>query len=172
MKMIISLFIVLILCISLCGCAFVGDLADSTLNIKAKAKTFEFDGLSIELTTDFLQMDFISEDYDFIVGTEDISVMGLKMLHSETEMEDYSVEDFAEVHRSLLESENPTEMVVTDGIPTYHYTGDVEGELKTFALTYYKGSDCFWIVIFATESDDFAEDYAEIWEYAKSVKCQ
>ena len=45
------------LAISLSGCTFLKDATDLVLNDEAKAKTFEFDGISIELTTDFLRMD-------------------------------------------------------------------------------------------------------------------
>lgn len=172
MKKVLSVVVVLVLCLSLCGCAFARDVADSTLNIKEKAKTFYFDGISIELTTDFLQMDFISDDYDFIVGTEDLTIMGIKLLNSETQMGDCTVDEFAENFRSLLLENNPTEIIKIDGIPAMQYISTEGDDVQTIAVMYYKGSDCFWVLCFAAESDDFVENYNDICKYAKSVKCE
>ena len=172
MKKIFSVVIVLVLCLSLCGCAFMRDIADSSMNIKEKAKTFQFDGLSIELTTDFLQMDFISEDYDFIVGNEDLTVMGIKMPNGETDIGDYTVDEFAEHFRNMMIDSNPTEIIKIDGIPSMQYTSNDGDDTQTVGVMYYKGSDCFWILCFATESDDFVENYNDICKYAKSVKCE
>lgn len=81
MRKFLSVLMVICLMFSLCGCAFLRDVADSTVNNDEKVKVFDFEGLSIELTTDFLRMDFISEDYDVIVGDGEITVMGIKMLN-------------------------------------------------------------------------------------------
>lgn len=163
---------VICLMFSLCGCAFLRDVADSTVNNDEKAKVFDFEGLSIELTTDFLRMDFISEDYDVIVGDGEITVMGIKMLNEETQLGDLTVMEFAQNFRSQMEANNPTEITEIDGIPTMQYVSTEGDDVQKIAVMYYKASDCFWILCFAVEADDFAENYNDICKYAKTVKCE
>ena len=78
MKKVLALFMVICFMTTLCGCTFLKDVSD--LSGKEEPKTFQFDGVSIELTTEFLRMDFISKDYDFVVGTDDLTVMGERRL--------------------------------------------------------------------------------------------
>ena len=99
MKKFFAVLMVVLLTFSLCGCDFLKDVSDMAQNKVAQAKTFEFDGLSIDLTTDFMRMNFVDEDYDFIVGTVGITIMGAKWLNSETELGDFTVTEFAEYHR-------------------------------------------------------------------------
>jgi hypothetical protein len=47
---------------------------------------------------------------------------------------------------------------------------DKDDDLK-YAAMFYKGTDCFWVILFAEDVDDFDENYAQICKYAKSVKC-
>ena len=127
MKKILAVILALV-CFMMClsGCTFLKDVTDLVLNDEAKAKTFEFDGISIELTTDFLRMDSLKEDYDFAVGSETVSVLGLKMLDSETEMGNASVKEFAEEFHSLVEELGAEEITEIDGIPTFKYQSTEE----------------------------------------------
>ena len=172
MKKILALILVACMAFSLCACDFAKDLADSTLNIKAQAKTFDFDGISIELTTDFVRMDFISDEYDFIVGTETLTLMGIKVDSEDTALNDVSVKDYAESFRSLMLSSNPTEITLIDDIPTMQYTASEDGDEQTIAVMFYKGSDCFYVLCFGASSDTFKEQYKDICKYAKTVKCE
>lgn len=172
MKRILAFILVACMAFSLCACEFAKDVADSTLNIKAKAKTFEFDGISIELTTDFMRMDFISDEYDFIVGTETLTLMGIKVDNEGSALDEIPVNDFAENFRSLMLSSNPTEITLIDDIPTMQYTASEDGEEQTIAVMFYKGSDCFYVLCFGASSDNFKEQYNDICKYAKTVKCE
>ena len=173
MRKIFATLMAVYLIFSLCGCDFLKDVSDKAANDVAKPKTFEMDGVSIELTTDFLQMDFVDEDYDFIIGDETLTIMGEKWLNSDTELGDFTVQEFAEYHRFLLEKVNPTILNDMDGIPTMKYTTSKnKDEDITAAVMYYKADDCFWIITFACNSDEFLKIYNDICEYAKSVKVE
>ncbi len=172
MKKIISILIVACLMFSLCACDFLKDVADSAVNTNAEAKTFEFDGISIELTTDFLRMDFVSEDYDFIVGDETLTIMGIKMPHEETGLSELPVLEFAKNFRSLMLENNPTSVTQIDSIPTMQYRSTESGEEQTVAVMYYKTDDCFWVLCFTTLTEDFDDMYDNICKYAKTVKCE
>ncbi len=132
---------------------------------------FDLDGISIELTSDFLRTDFVNEEFDFIVGTEYLTVMGIKVDDNGSGIIDYSVLEFAEQFRPLLESDDPSDITVTDGIPTFQYRSVSDGIDQTNAVMFYKGSDCFWVVSFITSTDVFDGTYDEIIKYAKTVKC-
>ena len=171
MRKITAIIITFLLAFAFCGCTTLKDVGDYVENDQPKPKTFEYDGISIDLTADFLRMDFVDEDCDFIIGDGDLTIMGEKWLNSETELGDFTVQEFAEYHRFLLEKINPTILSDLDGIPTMKYTttGD-DGKDITAAVMYYKAKDCFWILTFATDSDIFLKTYDDISEYAKSVK--
>lgn len=171
MKKIFAVLLAFCLLFTLVGCDFIKDVADST-KIE-ESKVFDFDGISIELTTDFLRMDFVSEDYEFIVGNEDLTIMGIKIPNSETEMSQLTVTEFAENFRSLLMQNNEvTEIAEMDEIPTMQYCEDSDEGEQTVAMMYYKATDCFWIVCFAAFSDEFDDMYDDICKYAKTVKCE
>lgn len=169
MKKVLALFMVICFMTTLCGCTFLKDVSD--LSGKEEPKTFQFDGVSIELTTEFLRMDFISKDYDFVVGTDDLTVMGVKAAMEDNE--EISVMDYAEVYHSVIADMNPTEITEMEGIPTLQCVMDDEdGEDTRVAVMFYKGTDCFWVILFAADTDDFSEHYNDICKYAKTVKCE
>ena len=172
MKKILSVLLVVCMLFSLCGCDFIADIADNVINDEVKPKTFEFEELSIELTTEFLRMDFISDDYEFVVGNGEISVFGMKLPFEETELGEYSVQEFAEYFHSAMEEDKPTEVTQIDGIPTFQYSAVEDGDPQTVAVMMYKAKDCFWILLFGGKTDAFNEEYDNICRYAKSVKCE
>ena len=68
MKKFITVILAVCFILSLSGCSFLKDVSDMAQNEIPQAKTFKADGLSIDLTTDFLNMDFVDKDYNFIIG--------------------------------------------------------------------------------------------------------
>lgn len=171
MKKVLAVLLSLCLALSLCACNFVKDIADMAASGEATAKTFEFEGISIELTTDFLRMDFVSEDYEFVVGDENVSVFGMKIDFEETDLSDYSALEFAKYFRDLMSEDNPTEVIEIEGIPSMQYASNEDGEEQTIVLMFYKASNRFWIISFGVSSSDYEEFYPQIKGYAKSVKC-
>ena len=170
-KRILILAMTLSLAIAFCGCDFLKDVADSS--IIERSKTFDLDGVSIELTTEFLRMDFISEDFDFIIGDGTVTIMGVKVENGENDLGELTVLEFAEYFRSLMEENDPTEITDIDGIPMMQYSStDDDGDAQTVAVMYYKAADCFWTVCFSASSEDFDEVYDDICKYAKTVECK
>ncbi len=168
MKKILALIMIVCLMLSLCGCTFLKDLSDSTRD--EEPKTFEYDGISIELTTNFVRMDFVSEEYDLVIGNDDLTVIGVKAVLDDGGTT--SAAEFAEIYRSVIEKHNPTEVTELDGIPTLQCIMKEDGEedLKV-ATMFYKGSSCLWVVCFAADEDEFSGQYDDICKYAKTVKC-
>ena len=171
MKKVLAILMSFCLALSLCACNFVKDIADMAASDKAVKKTFEFEGISMELTTDFLRMDFVSEDYEFVVGDENIAIFGMKIDFEESDLSNYSALEFAKYFRDLMSEDNPTEVAEVEGIPSMQYASTEDGEEQTIILMFYKASDCFWILGFGVSFSDYEEFYPEIKGYAKTVKC-
>ena len=170
MKKLLLLCLMLVLCLSLCSCEFLQDVLDSTAHEEAENKVFEFDGLSIELTTAFLRMVIAGTNYDFIVGDGTVTVMGMKLENDA--LSDLTATEFAEFFCTLMEESTPTPVTHVNEIPTAQYVGtDDDGEQQTIAMMFYKATDCFWLVCFGAESDSFDDVYGEICHYATSVTC-
>ncbi|MBE6740206.1 MAG: hypothetical protein E7565_07800 [Ruminococcaceae bacterium] len=170
MKKVIAVLMCICFVFTLCGCTFLKDVADSA-GIE-KPKVFEYEGVSIELTTDFFRMDdLLSEDYDFVIGDGDVTVMGVKAVLDDAGQT--TPDEFAELYRSVISQQNPTEVTELDGIPTFQFVmkENEEDDLKV-AVMFYKGSGPIWVVTFATDVEDFNEHYEDICKFAKTVKCE
>ena len=172
MKKLLCVLLAAMLFITLCGCSFLEDMGDLAANDVAKAKTFQFDNLSIELTTDFLRMEFLEEEeWDFVVGSDKIAVMGIKEEVEEDLAAEIALTDYANAFRSLLVVES-TEVIEKDGIPMTQYTAEGDDGKKTINVAFYKGTNCFWTVCFGADEEEFDELYDEMCKYAKTVKCK
>ncbi len=171
MKRVVSVLLAVCLLVCFGGCAFVSDIADMAGNEVAKSKTFDLEGVTIVLTTDFLRMDFISEEYDFIVGNDQLTVLGTRLPHEETAAGDMTVAEFAAYFRDLMADSAPTPLTLLDGIPTMQIRVVDEEDDQTMAMMFYEGTDCFWMLCFSAATADFQALYGDICRYAKSVTC-
>lgn len=166
MKRLICLILAMLLSLSLCAC----DAAENVLDTltKAKPKTFTVDALTLELTDDFFRLDMLAKDFDFAIGSEDITILGTNM----GDAGDMSAWDFAVALREGMGSETVTEVADLEGIPTMLYTVmDDDGEEMTFMYAIYIASDGLWLLQFGFESEDFEELYPLVKQYACSVTC-
>ncbi len=171
MKKILAVLLSLCLVFGLCGCTFLDDIKDMAKNGEATPKTFDFEGVSIELTTDFLRMDFVSEDFDFVVGSGDITVLGLKADFEGTDISDYTTLEFAENFKNSLENIKADDVTEVDGIATFKYVTTEEEENLANDVMIYKGTNCFWVIWFSVTDTEYDTYHADIVSYAKTVKC-
>ncbi len=160
------------LAFGLCGCAFLEDMVDMSFHITAKPKTFEVDGLSIELTTDFLQMDFIDERYDFIIGGDNVTVMGIKAGFENEALRELTDWEYAQLFRATLDEASASELQKNGNIPTFSFESTDEEGSMTSDVVFYKGRDCFWVVLFTVDSRLYEKYHPIILDYANTVKCE
>ena len=171
MKKIISIIACTAMLFSLSSCAFVRDLLVMNAFVVARDREFSYEDLSVTLTTDFMTMDFISEDYLFIWGDGDVTVMGTEALLEEDVIGAVSAADYAEIFADNLGITEEDAIGELDGIPTIRY--DVfNDEPYTYLVCIYESSDGFWVVVFGSEAEVYEEHYEEICKYAKSVKIE
>lgn len=171
MKKLLAFALTICMLFSLTGCNLVADLSDSVNNTTPTEKTFDFDGLSIDLNTDFLRMEFIDDSFDFIVGDGDVTVMGIKVPFEGEDYSNITALDYAELFRDALTENAPTEVTSVSDIPQFEYaTAQDDGAEQTNMVTVFKAEDCFWVVQFAFLSGDandlrpLAQSYAETIE--------
>lgn len=158
MKRAVVLFLSVVLALSLCAC----------LDVPAKEKTFTVDNLSIVLNDDFFRMDQVAPGYNFCISSEDVVIFGSRVDLAENGLEGAGVEEYATAYSGVLEEE--TEMTRLDGRPVVrYYAKDAEGDLQIVNIVFYQTQDCFWLLSFISDADDFAEEKPEIWRYANSV---
>lgn len=167
MKRILSILLCLTFLFSLCGCVFAKDLKDSTVNLVAKEKSFKHEDFNITLTSDFLTMDFVDESYDFIWGTEDITVMGLLVKLDDDILNGITAYDYAIAF--CEEMQEPVQVKTLDGIPITEYEAENKGNTYKYLVSFYKSSSGIWVVMFGAEPDDYSKHYSELCKYAKSV---
>lgn len=184
MKKIIAVILVVCMAASLCACnstsnlkGLTSDLKDSVQNLTPEAKTFEFDGVSIDLNTEFISMDFLAEDFAFVVGDGDITVMGFYLsseeFGSENTENDFDVKTIAAFYRGATAANgSPTELSEHNGIPYFEYNDTADGVEQTNLFTFYKTSGDFLVIIFAFDSASAETLRPTALGYAETVKCE
>ncbi len=165
MRKIFAVLLVVCLTFSLCACDFLKDISDMAANPVAQTKTFDLDGVSIVLNTNFARMDFVDKEYDFILGDSDISIFGIKTSIEQDVIDIITAYDYAVSYQEILEIEDKTEVTEIDGIPTMN----AEMDDKKAAFMFYKAKDCIWVIMFSTDVEKFDGLYDEICNYAKTV---
>ena len=174
MKKILAVMLSVCMLFCLCACDFAKDIADLAANDTPKDKTFDLDGISIELNTNFLRMDFLDkEEYDFIVGDENISIFGVKAPFEDTGLENCTVLEYTDLfYQQMTSLDIDAEIIEDNGIKMVKYTDiDGDGEESNYVVAFYKAQDYFWVITFAVDAKDYEQLYPDICKYVKSVKC-
>ena len=161
MKRILSAALVLTLLCSclLCGCSL----------FQASPKTFTKSGMSITLTDDFTERDYVS--YTAVYDSQYVAIFAIKeefSLFDGTALgENSTTEDYANVVIEGYELDAEPEEI--DGMTTFRYDAESNGDTYTYLAVIYKSDDAFWMIQFATKADNFEEQEDNILTYAKSV---
>lgn len=164
MKKFLGFFFVFALMLSMCAC----DAVEDVLDVPAKEKTFTVENMTITLNDDFFRLDRLAQEQDFCISSEDIVIFGLKVDREETSM---TVQEYAAAFREVMNEPTMSEIRQLDGNPVMQYESpDDEGEMRIIYIVIYPTDECFWLLQFISEKDDFAENQPLIEQYAKSVK--
>ena len=154
--------------ISLCAC----DAAEE-LGQKLNAKTFTEGTLTIQLTRDFLRMDILAQDFDFCVGSGDVSIFAIRLDYEELDIAGVSAWDYAQAYRAGSDRDTISEVTAVGEIPTVQYkVYDDDGDLQTVLGAFYEASDCLWFLQFVFDTEDYDELYPQVEQYVLSVTCE
>ena len=171
MKKFFSLLAVFMLLFSLCACDSLDNALDELDD--PKPKTFQVENLSIELNDDFFRMDRLAKEFDFCISSEDIVIFGSRVDFAENDLAGVSLWDYAEAFRYNMEQSTMSELTDLNGIPTMQYEAyDNDNEEQIVFIALYEASDCFWMLQFISEKEDYRENTPLIHQYAQSVKCK
>ena len=158
MKKVVVLLLAFALAFSLCAC----------LDVPAKEKNFTVDGVSIVLNDDFFVMNQVAPEYDFCISSEDIVILGMRVDFAEEGLQNVTADEYAQVFSQMMEHD--TELTQLDGRPLVRYfSADAEGELQVVNIVFYETDDCFWLLSFISDADDFDEELPEVRKFANSV---
>ena len=138
-----------------------------TCGCSAKAKTFNTNGLTIELTEAFKE----TERYDDSVVYKSKNIEILVERYEFENISQYELTLDAYAYRMVNYAPGIYEKVLYEGDLPYHLsTREVNGESINYTKFFYKSEDAYWMVQFTCESDQYEDLKDAIFGYAATVK--
>lgn len=133
------------------------------------AKDFSSNGMSISLTDEFIKTDV--ENYTVAYDSKNVAVFALKEAFALAEgFQNYTLEQYGNL---ILRNNNlsASELQNLDGLTEFEYefTNPNTKDTYTYFSFVYKADDAFWLVQFATLTENVDEYRAQILEWAKTV---
>jgi len=166
MKKLISLCLVLVLLASvLSGCVFSQLLGDKELT---------FDDLTITVPGMYLDMVSIADNPDlaFLYGFNDTAVLGIQESVSDVQgsfgTTVRSARDYADLYISV--NKLSSTVVEKDGLVTFTYTADIDGQSFTYLSAVFANAEHFWLVQTYCYTENFEKNEADFMECLKSIK--
>ena len=132
-------------------------------------KDFSSNGMTIKLTDEFVKTDV--ENYTVAYDSKNVAVFALKEAFTLAEgFQDYTLEQYGNL---VLQNNNlsSSKMQNLEGLTEFEYeftNPDTKDTYKYFSFVY-KSNDAFWLVQFATLTENVNEYRAQILEWAKTV---
>ena len=150
-----------------------GNLISSVLfpnkNNTPVAKDFSSNGMTITLTDEFTKADV--EQYTVAYDSEDVAVFALKEEFTMADdLQNYTLEQYGDL---IIQNNNLSSSKIEniDGLTTFEYeftNPDTNDTYKFFSFVY-KTNDAFWLVQFATRTENVDEYSSKIVEWAKTI---
>ena len=132
-------------------------------------KDFSSNGMTITLTDEFVKTDV--ENYTVAYDSKNVAVFALKEAFTLAEgFQDYTLEQYGNL---VLQNNNlsSSKMQNLEGLTEFEYeftNPDTKDTYKYFSFVY-KSNDAFWIVQFATLTENVDECSSKIIEWAKTI---
>lgn len=132
-------------------------------------KDFSSNGMTIKLTDEFVKTDV--ENYTVAYNSKNVAVLALKEAFALADgFQDYTLEQYGNL---VLQNNNLSSSKIEDkeGLIGFEYeftNPDTKGTYKYFSFVY-KSNDAFWLVQFATLTENVDEYSSKIIEWAKTI---
>ncbi len=163
---------VLVLIVALVVGFLFGFLSSSDLFAPEVApEVFSTNGMEITLTNEFYDSE--SEGFTACYDSGEVAVFVLREDFSLLEgFEDYTLEEYGNLVVDNNNFQTNVQLKNVDGLTTYEYewTNPENNDVYKYFAVVYKGPDAFWLVQFATFSDNYEIRYNDFIQWAKSVK--
>ncbi len=162
---------ILILIIAIIVGVVVGYLITSVLflNNTPEPKDFSSNGMTITLTDEFIKAEV--EKYTVAYDSKNVAVFALKEEFTLADgFQNYTLEQYGEL---VIQNNNFSSSKIEniEGLTTFEYeftNPDTRDTYKYFSFVY-KANDAFWLVQFATLTENAYEYSPKIFEWAKTV---
>ena len=128
-------------------------------------KTFTDSGMTITLTSGFEKNE--QDGFTVTYASSKIVVFALKEDFTNFDA-DTTLEEYADL---VLAANQLTDTTVTteNGLTSFTYESEVDGVSYSYLATVHEGEDAFWLIQFATKTNDFEANKEAIITYAKSI---
>ncbi len=152
------------------GAVFGYSIASNLFSNKTpESKEFSSNGMNITLTDEFVKTDI--ENYTIAYDSKNVAVFALKEAFALADgFQDYTLEQYGDL---VLQNNNLSSSKVEDmeGLIGFEYeftNPDTKDTYKYFSFVY-KSNDAFWLVQFATLTENVDEYSSKIIEWAKTI---
>ncbi|MGM9681078.1 MAG: hypothetical protein ACI3XR_06190 [Eubacteriales bacterium] len=157
-----------IICFFMLSCLLIGCLKVDVRT--AEEQQFSKEGMTITLTKAFTETeeDGCTACYDSV----QVSVFVIKDLFSVTEGLCYlTLNEYVELVREENSDKSPEEIQTSDGLTYFEYSfhDDESNEDARYLTVFYKSSDAFWMVQFATYDNIYEEFKPDLIKWANTV---
>ena len=132
-------------------------------------KDFSSNGMTITLTDEFVKTDV--ENYTVAYDSKNVAVFALKEAFALADgFQDYTLEQYGNLvlQNNNLSSSKIEDMEVLTGFESEFTNPDTKDTYKYFSFVY-KSNDAFWLVQFATLTENVDEYSSKIIEWAKTI---
>ena len=139
------------------------------LNDTPDPKDFSSDGMTITLTDEFIKAGV--EEYTVAYDSKNVAVFALKEEFSLADgFQNYTLEQYGDL---VIQNNNLSSSKIEniEGLTAFEYeftNPDTKDTYKYFSFVY-KTNDAFWIVQFATLTENVDEYSSKIFEWAKTI---
>ena len=138
-------------------------------NKTPESKVFSSNGMTITLTDEFVKTDV--ENYTVAYDSKNVAVFALKEAFALADgFQDYTLEQYGDL---VLQNNNLSSSKIEDkeGLTGFEYeftNPDTKDTYKYFSFVY-KSNDAFWLVQFATLTENVDKYSSKINEWAKTI---
>lgn len=139
----------------------------------AKPKDFSKAGMTITLTDDFQEKEIVSQtatyytdEYMVVALKEEFSLFQQAGLQTDITLEDYA--GLIRQNNGILSTSSAVSE--EDGVTYFKYEKEVNGKNISYMATVFKGSDAYWLIQFACETQYFEQSSAQFLKWAKTAK--
>lgn len=134
-----------------------------------KDKEFSRDGFKITLNDGFEEQTVENQTAAYSSDKYIVTALkeGFELFENAGYSTDISEEEYAKMVMENNSLDGSTEII--DGIVTFSYEMEVEGQQMSYLATVKKGSDAFWLIQFVSLKTVFESSRNQFMEWAKTV---
>lgn len=144
-------------------------LFGDVFGVKAESREYTKEGMTITLTDDFIEKD--SDTQTAFYQADRYIVMALKEGFSAYRAAGITEESTAAEYGAMMISTSAitSEIETIDNLTCFTYEKQQSGKNFTYFASVYKGTDAFWLIQFACETDNYEDSVDQFITWAKSV---